>query len=54
MDFKEQILECKAQALNVINMVFADEDLEKPANDLLDMLPVQIYSTKEAQEQFEA
>lgn len=54
MDFKGQILECKAQALSIINTVFADETLETSANDLLDMLPVQIYSTKEAQEQFEA
>lgn len=52
MKLQEQIQECKAQALAISN--FAQSELTQLASDLIDMLPVQVYSDSEAQEQLES
>lgn len=54
MDFQEQIRECKAQALTITNDLDHWGDHGMLAEDIIDMLPVQVYSDEEAQEQFEA
>ncbi len=54
MELQEKILECKAQALRMVNPTYFEDELEILAEDLLDMLPVQVYSDEEAQEQLES
>lgn len=54
MDFEEQIRECKAQALTIANDLDHWGNHGMLAEDIIDMLPVRVYSDEEAREQLES